>query len=197
MNQPNSPLPIRHGAVVILLDAQNRLLLKMRDDMPLWCLPGGFADAGEAPLANLQREVSEELNISLPPERFTHIVHYRFMQPLPKAIDIHADLFVARLEDAAVTLGDEGVELRFFSIDELPLNTFANQLEVVHQVWPTLPQPLPPIQLDYDKTFQNLFHRNPADFVGLLHWQNHPRVMQKRAEGRLAYDLPVEGAKNG
>ncbi|MFN3979801.1 MAG: NUDIX hydrolase [Caldilinea sp.] len=55
-------------AVVALIEANDRVLLIRRAVEPArgqWALPGGYMDAGELPVAALQREVSEEVGIDI------------------------------------------------------------------------------------------------------------------------------------
>jgi ADP-ribose pyrophosphatase YjhB (NUDIX family) len=55
-------------AVVALIEADDRVLLIRRAVDPArgrWALPGGYMDAGELPVAALQREVSEEVGIDI------------------------------------------------------------------------------------------------------------------------------------
>lgn len=65
----------RSGAVVLLVNAQRQIGLQLRDDKPglpganQWGIFGGWSDAQELPEATALREIHEELNAHLDPER--------------------------------------------------------------------------------------------------------------------------------
>ncbi|MCC7358761.1 MAG: NUDIX domain-containing protein [Anaerolineales bacterium] len=62
---------MRSGAVLLLQDAAGRYALQLRDDRPdvayarHWGLFGGWSEPGETPLQCLQREINEELGLTL------------------------------------------------------------------------------------------------------------------------------------
>ncbi|HEU5376240.1 MAG TPA: NUDIX domain-containing protein [Ktedonobacteraceae bacterium] len=61
-----------HGTNIIFLNAEQEVLLHLRDDIPdipypnQWGLPGGHRDAHETPEACILREIQEELGLTLP-----------------------------------------------------------------------------------------------------------------------------------
>ena len=52
-------------AAVILDDSRNNVLLHLRDDKPMWSLPGGPPDFGESFTDATIREVKEETGLYL------------------------------------------------------------------------------------------------------------------------------------
>jgi 8-oxo-dGTP pyrophosphatase MutT (NUDIX family) len=84
-------------AAACLLDAQGRLLLVRKRGTQAFMLPGGKREAGETAIAALQRELLEELNLSLPVEAFE--VLGQFQAPAANEPDtwIDAAIFVAPL----------------------------------------------------------------------------------------------------
>lgn len=65
--------PLHTVALVVVRD--NRLLLAFSANQQAWYLPGGKVEFGEAPLAALQREINEELNLVLDPTRLQFLCH--------------------------------------------------------------------------------------------------------------------------
>ena len=69
---PEGPADAPWGAAVVIWDAHRRALLQLRDARPgvvhggRWALFGGGVEAGEDPHHAAQREVEEELGITLP-----------------------------------------------------------------------------------------------------------------------------------
>lgn len=57
--------PVRIGACGILVDSEDRVLLVRQSYSHGWFLPGGGVAKGESPIAALQRELREELRITL------------------------------------------------------------------------------------------------------------------------------------
>ena len=62
----------RRVAVVLLVDAQGRILMQHRDahaktSPNQWAFPGGRIEAGEEPVDAARRELEEELGLTLPP----------------------------------------------------------------------------------------------------------------------------------
>jgi len=186
MTVPSAAL--RAGAVALLVKGDS-ILLKLRDDAPLWCLPGGFADEGETPLQNLLRELHEELNVQFAPESFTRLARYRFFQPY-NSLTVSGTLFHKPFAGEPVSLGNEGVKLAFFPLEQLPLNMFCNQRTIVQMAWQALPHPLPEeLELGRDDTLDLASKYKPSDIVGYEDWNAHPRVLEKRAKGQLRFDV--------
>jgi 8-oxo-dGTP diphosphatase len=61
------------GAMVAVLDERGRLLVERRVDDGWWSLPGGFTDLGENAAHTALREVLEETNLLVQPERLLGI----------------------------------------------------------------------------------------------------------------------------
>ena len=53
------------SAAAWLVTADDRLVIVRSDYKTHWSLPGGLIDAGETPLQTVQREVAEEIGVSL------------------------------------------------------------------------------------------------------------------------------------
>ena len=106
----------RKGTSILLLDARQRVLLQLRDNIPLipfanmWDVPGGHVEAGETPEACILREIREEMGVSLAECRlfcvreFRDRTEYTFWQRI-------------ELDISRVTL-TEGQRLRWFTETE-------------------------------------------------------------------------------
>lgn len=104
-------------SVVILKDAAVCLIL--RGDFPIWCLPGGAVEDGEAPAEAAIREVREETGLEV---RLTRLVglYYRSQGPGGN----HQALFSAEvIGGEARPDGFESLKVEWFPLDHLPERT--------------------------------------------------------------------------
>jgi ADP-ribose pyrophosphatase YjhB (NUDIX family) len=111
-------------AVIAFVTCENRVLLIQRGVDPakgLWALPGGYMDAGEMPDSALQREVREEVGISI----CVHHLLAIFPMAGPGVVNRGIVLaFAATPVDGSVavlTSDDDVMDARWFAPDELPL----------------------------------------------------------------------------
>jgi len=71
MEQKSKALPTA-GLIVV---KNNGILLAYSNNKKAWYLPGGKVDPGESSLQSLQREIREELNLTLQADRLTYYCH--------------------------------------------------------------------------------------------------------------------------
>jgi 8-oxo-dGTP diphosphatase len=66
---------MRLGVNAVITDSAGRVLLGRRDRPPIWNLPGGGVEEGEAPWDAAVREVREEVGVEVVVRRLTGIYH--------------------------------------------------------------------------------------------------------------------------
>ncbi len=128
----------REGVVVLLADSRKRIAMQLRDNKPglpaanQWGLFGGLSEPGEAPKTTALREISEELNVELVPEKLTfYHKHYISEQNLTTWIFLYP---VANELDHAVLR--EGQTWDFIGIqDERVDNIGLHHREIVLSFW--------------------------------------------------------------
>ncbi len=59
----------------LLVIQENKLLLAFSKNKKAWYLPGGKVDQGETTMEAIQREILEELNLNLNPEKLSFYCH--------------------------------------------------------------------------------------------------------------------------
>lgn len=103
---------------IIYSEGLREVLAIKRRDVPIWVLPGGLVDKGEAPEEAVVREVLEEtgLKVSIirksgcyfPVNRLAHETH----------------VFECRALEGQPTTGEETREISYFSLETLPVPFF-------------------------------------------------------------------------
>ncbi|NAW51548.1 NUDIX domain-containing protein [Elizabethkingia argentiflava] len=128
----NRTLPTA-GLIVI---RDNKLLLAYSKNKKAWYLPGGKIDSGENSLGALQREIQEELNITLNPKLlklYCHITAPAYGEQ-PHII-MEQDCFIYELKEN-IQPGKEIEEVKFFDMQAYQLESaqVSGVLQVFHQL---------------------------------------------------------------
>jgi len=109
------------GAVVVLRDGDDRVLLVRSRHHQGWGLPGGLLNRGEGPLDAVLREVREEIGLQLSTEDVRPARTCARFDAEPRQVTA---VYVARVDQAAaLTLHGDGVEiveLGWYADDALP-----------------------------------------------------------------------------
>ncbi|MEZ0454006.1 NUDIX domain-containing protein [Sphingobacterium thalpophilum] len=95
-----------------------KLLLAYSNNRNAWYLPGGKIDAGETALQSLRREISEELNIDLDPQKITYYCHISAPAYgiVPEVI-MEQDCFLYPLTET-IAPGNEIADVKYFSQED-------------------------------------------------------------------------------
>lgn len=105
--------------VSVAIIQSGKVLLTLRDDFQVWCLPGGAVDAGESVAEAVVREVREEIGLNVRP---IHLVGIYSRPDFPPGGG-HEILFTAIPIGGAVQLKEgETVDACYFDPRELPAN---------------------------------------------------------------------------
>lgn len=125
------------AVAAIIFDDNGEVLLQLRSDNQLWALPGGAIELGEEPAEAVIREVWEETGLHVLPERISGVYggHSGLTEyPNGDKVAIISITFVCRVIDGEPRLDDdETLELRYFSIDQLPTNIMGrHQIRIQH-----------------------------------------------------------------
>lgn len=104
------------GVFGLIFDEKNRILLCHRTDRDLWNLPGGGLESGETPWQGVIREVKEEVGLDVVVIKLQGVYSKAFEDDIIFS-------FVCRNVGGKLTLSDEADDIKYFSINELPINT--------------------------------------------------------------------------
>ena len=112
------------GVLVMIFDEHHRLLLQHRTDDNTWDFPGGYMELGESTEETARREVREETGLEIGEMTlFKVFAGKKFFYTCPNGDQVFSVSPVYVTNDAHGVLqpdGDEGSEVRFFPIRDLP-----------------------------------------------------------------------------
>ncbi len=101
------------GVNAVITDQAGRVLLALRDRPPIWNLPGGGVEPGEAPWDAAVREAREEVGVEVAVRRLTGVYH-RPPDGDPVLV------FACDLVDGEPVTSTEAVQVGWFAADALP-----------------------------------------------------------------------------
>lgn len=111
------------GAAILLLDAQDRLLLMKRSDNECWGLPGGASDPGEVIEEAAKREALEETNLEIGEMSLFGVfsgpeLYYKY----PNGDEVYnvTIMYLSRDWQGEIKLNDEHSEWKWFPANEIP-----------------------------------------------------------------------------
>lgn len=107
------------GSDAAIFDDSGRILLMLRSDNRTWCLPCGWIEPGESPAEAIAREVEEETGLVVRPGKLVGL----FPRPAGNRIGPHgviSILYICDVQRGTLTCSEEGIELRYWKMDDVP-----------------------------------------------------------------------------
>jgi len=107
------------GSDGAIFDDAGRILLMRRADTGTWCLPCGWMEPSETPSETVSREVKEETGLVVRPTKLVGL----FPRPAGEASGPHGTvsiLYLCEVEGGTLACSSEGLELRYWEIEEVP-----------------------------------------------------------------------------
>lgn len=107
------------GMDAAVFDDGGQVLLIQRSDNHKWAMPGGAAEVGETPTANIAREVWEETGYRV---EITHLLGVFDNSHYHREAKRHGYLllFAGKVVGGEVTLSDESIDVQWFALDAIP-----------------------------------------------------------------------------
>ena len=105
----------------VISDGDNRVALVKRAIEPgygKWVFPGGYVDRGEQVEVAAIREAREEVGLDVRIDRLINIYSYHGRTPV-------VIVYAATMIGGCLACDDEGLEARFFGVDEIPWDELA------------------------------------------------------------------------
>jgi mutator protein MutT len=124
------------GVRAVILNDRDEVLLQRRTDMECWGLPAGGVELGETALEALKREVFEETALEVlnaEPMALYSGRKQQFSYPNGDQIQCFAVAFIVReWRGVPQADGEEGSEVRFWPLDELPEQIMGIHIQVLN-----------------------------------------------------------------
>ncbi len=124
------------GAAILVLDAQDRLLMMKRSDSGSWGLPGGATEPGEVVEDAAKRETFEEVSLEVGEMSLFGVfsgpeLYYQY----PNGDEVYnvTVVYLSREWSGEVKLNDEHTEWGWFDADEIPKDVSPPIKPVVEQ----------------------------------------------------------------
>ena len=112
-------MPTLGVEVVVVKEA--RILLTLREDIPMWCLPGGGVEAGESVAQAALREVYEETGVQV---KLTRLVGVYSRPNWDRGGDHDVVFTAVPISGAPRPLDGEALDVQYFAPDALPPHFF-------------------------------------------------------------------------
>lgn len=120
-------------AVSVLVRLDKKVLLVKRGHSPkkgLWQLPSGFMEFGEVPPQTGIREAKEETNLDV---KMGNLIDINLVTDDPRGT-ILGFIYEVKVVGGKLKPGDDSVETRFFSLDNLPKIAWENHRGVLAKI---------------------------------------------------------------
>lgn len=104
----------------LVLSPGNEILLVQESADGRWSLPGGWADVGYSPKEAITKECKEETGLDVTAERLLAVFDKRLHPHPPQPFYVYKMVFLCRAVSSRITKGFDVLDVRYFSINNLP-----------------------------------------------------------------------------
>jgi ADP-ribose pyrophosphatase YjhB (NUDIX family) len=123
------------AAVVLIMDASNRLLLQRRADDGTWGLVGGIMNLGETVEEAARREVLEETGLTVGEVKLFGVFSFEHTYPGGNRAQTVSVVYTSDDIQGKPEVNDaEGLELRYFALGALPGNLFPPNVLILEAI---------------------------------------------------------------
>ncbi|HEY1095746.1 MAG TPA: NUDIX domain-containing protein [Alphaproteobacteria bacterium] len=182
------PIVNQQNALAILLHpTEQKILLGLREELPIWSLPGGKLDADETFTNALKREIREETCLEM--DILNYVGDCRYLNS--KNMEKHLTFYLCRAQDADARVTDEEIAWEWFAPDALPDNLFNFFRPIIADALSDKTDQVYTRRMT-SKAFCLSLHADRM--YGLKTWLTHPRVRNNIDREKLDFRLAqIEG----
>jgi len=122
------PYKVPSLAVDGIIIKDKKILLIKRKNEPfagMYALPGGFVEYGETVEHSIEREILEETGLVSRVDRIVGVYSSPERDPRGHTISI---AYIMKIVDGKAKAGDDAMDLKFFSIDKIPVLAFDHNI---------------------------------------------------------------------
>ncbi|MDW8171013.1 MAG: NUDIX domain-containing protein [Anaerolineae bacterium] len=116
------------GVNAAIFNEHGQILLTLREDFEVWCMPGGGVDDGESPCVAVAREAEEETGLKVRPARFVGL----YTRPSWMHLTPHIAVFVCKVVGGALKPDPhEVLTIGYFDPFNLPNSMMLGQVNKI------------------------------------------------------------------
>lgn len=106
------------SADAAIFDEDGRILLQLRADDAMWCLPSGYTEPSESPRDTVIRETREETGLIVEPVDLIGVHTRKPGEYGPHCLVAH--LYLCIRTGGELKISHEGIDLQYWSIEKVP-----------------------------------------------------------------------------
>lgn len=161
---------------------EQKVLLGLREELPIWYLPGGKVDAGENFYTAMIRELKEETNLDASIIQQVGTMHYQNSRGIEK----NMVFYLCQANDERPCVMDEEIAWEWFSPDALPANLYSPFRQIIFDAWNGKTGQAYERDISSEQFALSV---HASQMHGLDEWLTHPRIHATAKDNKLSFPV--------